>query len=301
MRWGEVVETNTVRARYATGRRMGRSVGGRWGWHRRKTRAESCRWFTVAEVVGAHPPAAGRSGTLLWRDAGGGESALAFTFATERSVVLAYGWGSGADRKEFAYPLDLVALPTPHGGTRYVARCPLTADGPRVPLPPGTSWEDVTVEVDDHHLLVRTAGGEWRIGYEEAGFADGRTGAPNSRWALLRLPGPHHPQEVTPHPTRRVPPMTATADLGDVCKLLAEVRDLLRSAPPADPLAVGAEDLADLLGTSERNVWKLSGGGLIPEPFKLGGRVLWNVAEVRRWLDAGSPDRETWARIKKAK
>ena len=95
--------------------------------------------------------------------------------------------------------------------------------------------------------------------------------------------------------------MNANADLGDVCKLLAEVRDLLKSAPPADPLAVGAEDLADLLGTSERNVWKLSSEGLIPEPFKLGGRVLWNVAEIRRWLDAGSPDRPTWERIKKAK
>ena len=102
-----------------------------WEWHRRKTRAEACRSFTVAEVVGAHPPAAGRSGTLLWRDAGGGESALAFTFATERSVVLAYGWGSGADRKEFAYPLDLVALPTPNGGTRYVVRCPLSVNGVR--------------------------------------------------------------------------------------------------------------------------------------------------------------------------
>ncbi len=95
--------------------------------------------------------------------------------------------------------------------------------------------------------------------------------------------------------------MNETAGLDDVCKLLAEVRDLLKTAPANGPMAVGAEDLAGLLGTCERTVWKLSGGGLIPEPFKLGGRVLWNVAEIRRWLDAGSPDRETWARIKKAK
>lgn len=30
--------------------------------------------------------------------------------------------------------------------------------------------------------------------------------------------------------------MNPTADLGDVCDLLVEVRDLLKSAPPADPL-----------------------------------------------------------------
>ena len=56
-----------------------------------------------------------------------------------------------------------------------------------------------------------------------------------------------------------------------------------------------------MLGTCERNVWKLSAGGRIPEPFRLGGRVLWNVAEIRRWLDAGSPDRETWTRMKTAR
>lgn len=59
--------------------------------------------------------------------------------------------------------------------------------GPVVPLPAGTRWEDVAVEVDDHHLLVSTAGGEWQVGYEDAGFGDGRTGAPARGWALLTL------------------------------------------------------------------------------------------------------------------
>lgn len=68
---------------------------------------------------------------------------------------------------------------------------PDPAGGPRVPLPPGTSWEDVTVEVDDHHLLVRTAGGEWRIGYEDAGFEDARTGAPGKRYGRSGLTRSH--------------------------------------------------------------------------------------------------------------
>ncbi len=108
---------------------MGGFGSGRWGWHRKKTRAESCRWFTVAGLIGVHPPAAGRSGTLVWKDAGGGESALAFAFPNPHSVALAYGWGSGADRKEYAYSLALVPLATPNGGTRYLVRCPLTVNG----------------------------------------------------------------------------------------------------------------------------------------------------------------------------
>jgi len=108
---------------------MGGFGSGRWGWHRKKTRAEHCRCFTVAELVGATPPAAGRSGKLVWKDAGGGESAVAFAFPDAHAIALAYGWGSGLERKEYAYSLALIALPTPNGGTRYLARCPLTVNG----------------------------------------------------------------------------------------------------------------------------------------------------------------------------
>lgn len=110
---------------------MGGLGSGRWNWHRKKVRAESCHWFTVAVLVGDTPPAAGRAGKLVWRHADGSESQLAFAFTAPLSVTLAYGWGAGAERKEFAYPLPLVALTTPNGGVRYVARCPLAVDGVR--------------------------------------------------------------------------------------------------------------------------------------------------------------------------
>ncbi len=110
---------------------MGGLGSGRWGWHRKKSRAEHCRWFTVAEVIGQHPPVAGRTGKLVWPAVAGVESALAFAFTDPHTLTLAYGWGTGADRKEFTYPLALVALPTPNGGTRYLARCPLTVNGVR--------------------------------------------------------------------------------------------------------------------------------------------------------------------------
>ncbi len=109
---------------------MGGFGSGRWGWHRKKTRAEHCRWFTVAVLVGDQPPAAVRTAKLVWKDEAGVETAsVAFTFSTAHSVVIAYRWGD--ERKEYGYPLELIALPTPNGGTRYVARCPLTVNGIR--------------------------------------------------------------------------------------------------------------------------------------------------------------------------
>lgn len=66
-------------------------------------------------------------------------------------------------------------------------------------------------------------------------------------------------------------------------------------------LAVDARGLAAMLGLGKRSIDTNNAAALIPRPFRLFGRVLWNVAEIRRWLDAGSPDRQTWERIKTAK
>lgn len=109
---------------------MGGMGSGRWGWHRKKVQAEHCRWFTVATLVGDRVPTAGCAGKLVWKDRDGSESAsVAFTFATDHSVVFAYRWGD--DRKEYGYPLDLIPLSTPNGGTRFLARCPLTVNDVR--------------------------------------------------------------------------------------------------------------------------------------------------------------------------
>lgn len=65
-------------------------------------------------------------------------------------------------------------------------------------------------------------------------------------------------------------------------------------------LAVDAAGLAEMLFVSERSIQTYDSGGLIPRPFKLSGRTLWNVPEIRRWLDAGAPRREVWEAMKKA-
>jgi len=61
-----------------------------------------------------------------------------------------------------------------------------------------------------------------------------------------------------------------------------------------EPLAVGAEEAAALCGVG-RSLWcELDRAGRIPLPLKLGARCVWSVAELRRWMDAGCPDRERW-------
>lgn len=66
-----------------------------------------------------------------------------------------------------------------------------------------------------------------------------------------------------------------------------------------EPLAVSAAELADLLGISTRHVANLDKWGRIPAPHRLGRAVRWNVAEVRAWLDSGSPNRTVWEAMRK--
>ena len=87
----------------------------------------------------------------------------------------------------------------------------------------------------------------------------------------------------------------------------------MRSAtpdPPADPpparkrrrrrlspLVVDARRLARLLSAGLRTVRAWDAAGKLPSPLRISGRVLWRVEEIRAWLNAGAPDRETWAAI----
>jgi predicted DNA-binding transcriptional regulator AlpA len=42
----------------------------------------------------------------------------------------------------------------------------------------------------------------------------------------------------------------------------------------------------------------MDAAGRLPAPLRIGGSVRWRAEEIRDWLDAGAPDRETWERIK---
>lgn len=66
-----------------------------------------------------------------------------------------------------------------------------------------------------------------------------------------------------------------------------------------EPLAVGIDEAAAMLGIGRTLLHELDAAGKLPAPLKLGGRIVWRVAELRAWMAAGAPDRERWESIRK--
>jgi predicted DNA-binding transcriptional regulator AlpA len=64
--------------------------------------------------------------------------------------------------------------------------------------------------------------------------------------------------------------------------------------PGVEPLLVPAPEAGRLSGVSEATWYRLAAAKRVPAPIRLGGRVLWRVAELREWVEAGCPDRRTW-------
>jgi len=60
---------------------------------------------------------------------------------------------------------------------------------------------------------------------------------------------------------------------------------------PADASAklLDVAAVAEMLGCSQRHVYRLSDAGRMPAPVKLGALVRWNRAAVESWIDQGCP------------
>jgi excisionase family DNA binding protein len=60
---------------------------------------------------------------------------------------------------------------------------------------------------------------------------------------------------------------------------------------PADAPAklLDVQAVAEMLGCSQRHVYRLSDAGRMPAPVKLGALVRWNRAVVESWIDQGCP------------
>jgi len=98
--------------------------------------------------------------------------------------------------------------------------------------------------------------------------------------------------EIPTIPKRRGrPPGTPSATHGERFK--ADIA-------PVEPLAVGAKEAAALCGIG-LTLWRNMGQtGQVPAFIKLGGRCVWSLDELRRWIAAGSPNRERWEILKKS-
>ena len=73
-----------------------------------------------------------------------------------------------------------------------------------------------------------------------------------------------------------------------------------RPSPEAlPPRAVDARAAAALCGVSRSHFLALYGADKVgPVPFNLGRRVLWRVADLDAWLEAGCPPRDRWETMK---
>lgn len=71
--------------------------------------------------------------------------------------------------------------------------------------------------------------------------------------------------------------------------------------PDGSPLVVDARRLGVLLCAGIRTVRAWDAAGKLPAPIRIGGRVVWRMDEIRAWLAAGAPDRETWVAVRAAR
>jgi len=60
------------------------------------------------------------------------------------------------------------------------------------------------------------------------------------------------------------------------------------------PIALGVEGVAAVLGLSPSFVKKLDRTGKLPRPMRFGRRRVWSRIEIERWVEAGAPTREQW-------
>lgn len=54
-------------------------------------------------------------------------------------------------------------------------------------------------------------------------------------------------------------------------------------------LLLKVNELARLLGISERSIWRLQSKGHLPPSIRLAGSIRWRRGEVEAWVDAGCP------------
>jgi len=59
--------------------------------------------------------------------------------------------------------------------------------------------------------------------------------------------------------------------------------------PALAPIALSAEQVAELLGVSRAHIWRMLQRGQLPAPARLGRLSRWDRRTVEAWLAAGAP------------
>ncbi len=56
------------------------------------------------------------------------------------------------------------------------------------------------------------------------------------------------------------------------------------------PALLDVREVARLINTSTKTVYRLTDAGKMPRPVKLGALVRWKADELREWINAGCPN-----------
>lgn len=75
---------------------------------------------------------------------------------------------------------------------------------------------------------------------------------------------------------------------------LSQPPGLSANREAAFPLLLRAADAARLCKVSLRTWRAWDATGKVPQPVRIGRAVFWRLDELRAWVAAGYPDRETW-------
>ena len=55
------------------------------------------------------------------------------------------------------------------------------------------------------------------------------------------------------------------------------------------PVLLTADEVAAMLGVSERTLWRLLSAGKVPQPVRFGRNTRWREMQVREWIERGCP------------
>jgi len=62
---------------------------------------------------------------------------------------------------------------------------------------------------------------------------------------------------------------------------------------------LNVKEVSEMLGISERTIYRLSDAGDMPQPVKLGAAVRWRKHELESWIENGCPKGKSRRRSKK--
>jgi predicted DNA-binding transcriptional regulator AlpA len=67
------------------------------------------------------------------------------------------------------------------------------------------------------------------------------------------------------------------------------VREVSANSFDSAPIMMTADELAETLCISKRQVWRLKSKGDIPKPVTIARSVRWRRADILQWIEAGCP------------